>query len=1503
MLNRLRKYISNSQMARQDNAKENKRESDSLAEPSSKETYIERGDRLQEGGKLTEAIDAYRQAIKIAPKSPQAYQKLAQALKQKGRLADAAFYYRLAINLNSLEGENAEETSQQTSSIQRSDKEQFVDLSQFSLTVKPNLSKNKSNEQTTTQQEIEPQKIELSEDSRSQLEAAEVYLQQAQTYRDRGNWTEAIAAGNRAIQIAPSLAKAHKLLGNIMQQMGNYAEALGYYAKAIELQPDLAEVYANLGTIYAQKQDSQKAINYYQKAIALQPDFAGVYRNLGKLWTKLGESEKARECQLQALKLEPDRATAQEHFNLGVELQQQGQFEEAANCYRQAIELNPKFAKSYLNLAEVLEKLGKWQEAGVYYRQVLNLNNTPSGRENPALDSNFVPVKHDKSLSAQPTMLLLPNSDNEGSLVSTNTITPSQQSNVEAAIDYYTKEAISQPESAEIQANLGSLYAQQQQWQKAIACYKKALALQPNLPEVYRNLASVFTQVGKEEEAADCWYETLRLKPNWATEAQYLELAKLLSDRGKFDRAISCYRQAISLKPDLLEAYHLLGDILIQQGKEEEEILLYQQALARNIADWQVYYRLGEVYLTQKKWGEAVERYQKATELKADFWRIWHRLGDALSNLQQWEEAIVAYSQAIKLNNNFSSSYNNLGVILLKLRRWQEAANSFRQAIELKPDFAWSYYNLGEALVALGQWDAAISAYRSALNLKPDLPEVEQKLNIALRARDNSKDALAMAHNSSVDPHSYHKALGIKPNDPGLYVRLANTMTHQSRLNKAIGLYKMALRLQPDYTEAKIQLKLVTERKKRLYKAFQQVQAKPNAYALWLKENLPEPAELDWMPEIVDSLGYKPSIGLILTLDNTPEDLLQATIQSVLDQIYPYWELCIAGDAASEPYIKSLLQNYTDRDNRIKVIFRESNTYLAAAANRALELTTGEFVALIDGQDLLTHDALYEVALLLNKHPEADLIYSDEDKLDDRGYLLDPIFKPDWCPDSLLSRNYIGHLAVYRRNLINRIGGLRSGYEGNTYYDLVLRFTERTNNIFHIPKVLYHRRDERCDIDREEGAKILAEALKRRSLKGKAIPHSKVPGVYTVRYEISEYKLVSIIIPTRNLGDILDRCLQSIFSKSTYPNYEVILIDNGSDEVETLAIFETWEQREPERFKCYRFDMPFNYSQLTNYGVSKAKGDYILLLNNDTEIITSDWIEAMVEQAQRPTIGVVGAILLYPDDTIQHAGVVVGLGGAAGHSHKYYPLDHVGYANQLACVNNYSAVTAACLMCRREVFDRVNGFDETLKVAFNDVDFCLKIKREGYHNICLPHVLLYHHESKSRGFDDTPVKRERYMQEVTDIQQKWRGIIVQDPCYSPNLTKIREDYSIGVKSEIEILEVVLAENEAKLSGFRLDGPQAGQFLEGLTIDGWVIGAQSPASMVEIIYNKEIIQKTEIDLPRPDVAKAYSHIANIEKTGFRALVDINRLPPEIELSVRVVLADGDSALLGKVRLRH
>lgn len=560
-------------------------------------------------------------------------------------------------------------------------------------------------------------------------------------------------------------------------------------------------------------------------------------------------------------------------------------------------------------------------------------------------------------------------------------------------------------------------------------------------------------------------------------------------------------------------------------------------------------------------------------------------------------------------------------------------------------------------------------------------------------------------------------------------------------------------------------------------------------YQKWLKINYPTSASLKKMADAVEMLAYKPVISIIMPVFNTPENFLREAIESVLKQVYPYWELCIADDASPVARVRQVLNEYSAKDSRIKVVFRTENGHISHSSNSALEIATGEFIALLDHDDLLTPDALYEIALLLNKHPEADMVYSDEDKIDDSGKLRDPFFKPDWCPDSLLSRNYICHLGTYRRKIVNEIGGFRPGYEGSQDYDLILRFTEKTNNIFHIPKILYHWRihSESCssEINAKPYAAIAAEkaltdALHRRGKVGRITEAASLIGHYIVRYKISDYKLVSIIIPTRDLGEVLDQCLKSIFEKTVYPNYEVVLIDNGSEEQKTLDIISKWEQQEPKRFRSYRYDIPFNYSKINNYAVKQAKGDYLLFLNNDIEVITPDWIDAMVEQAQRSSIGAVGTLLLYPDNTIQHAGVVLGVGGVAGHSHKNFPANSPGYFDQILTVNNYSALTAACLMCRYEVFQSVGGFEEELTVAFNDIDLCLKFVAQGYRNIYLPHAKLYHHESKSRGYENTPEKQARFRKEIEYMQEKWKYIIDNDPCYNSNLTRNHEDYGIRV---------------------------------------------------------------------------------------------------------------------------
>lgn len=558
-------------------------------------------------------------------------------------------------------------------------------------------------------------------------------------------------------------------------------------------------------------------------------------------------------------------------------------------------------------------------------------------------------------------------------------------------------------------------------------------------------------------------------------------------------------------------------------------------------------------------------------------------------------------------------------------------------------------------------------------------------------------------------------------------------------------------------------------------------------YQKWLTKNYPRKIDLTSMAENIKNLKYKPVISIIMPVYNTPGEFLKEAIDSVLNQVYPYWELCIADDASTKQYIQFLLTEYLDKDKRIKVVFREENGHISLSSNSAIHLATGEYIALLDHDDLLTPHALYEVVKLLNQYPEADMIYSDEDKINQESKLQDPYFKPDWCPDSFLSRMYTCHLGVYRRELVKQIGGFRGGYEGSQDYDLVLRLTEKTDKIFHIPNILYHWRihseSTAQDISTKNYATIAAQkaikdALERRGETGKVIP---IQGGYNnVRYEIKNHDLISIIIPTKNLGNLLNSCLKSIFEKTTYSNYEILVIDNGSTEEKTKQIIELWKIKEPQRFRSEVLDIPFNFSKINNYAVKQTKGKYLLFLNNDTEVINNDWLHAMVEQAQRTNIGAVGALLLYSDNTIQHAGVTAGIGGVANHSHKNYPSEAHGYFNQIQTINNYSAVTAACLMCRREVFEEVGGFEEDLAVAFNDTDLCFKMIDKGYRNICLPHVKLYHYESKSRGYEDTPEKKARFNKEVKYMQSKWKDIIKHDPCYNPNLTREREDFSINV---------------------------------------------------------------------------------------------------------------------------
>lgn len=540
----------------------------------------------------------------------------------------------------------------------------------------------------------------------------------------------------------------------------------------------------------------------------------------------------------------------------------------------------------------------------------------------------------------------------------------------------------------------------------------------------------------------------------------------------------------------------------------------------------------------------------------------------------------------------------------------------------------------------------------------------------------------------------------------------------------------------------------------------------------------------------IEAMREPPAISVLMPVHDTPEEFLRRAIESVRNQLYPHWELCIADDNSTAPHVRPLLEWFAARDARIKLLFREENGHISRASNSALTLATAEWVAFMDHDDELREHALYMVAEEILSHPGSDLIYSDEDKIDDKGQPYEPHFKPDFSLDLLRSYNYICHLAVYRRCLLEELGGLRGGFEGSQDYDLVLRAVERSRpeRIRHIPHVLYHWRSHsnstakscQCkDYALRASRRALREHLERVGIDAELHVVEKAVGYCRVRYPLpATPPMLSVVIPTRNRGGMLRTFVDGILCDTDYSPLEVLILDNDSDEPETVNYLR--DVVADERVRVIPVPGPFNYSAINNAGVRAARGELIALCNNDLQVMDRGWLREMASQAVRPEVGAVGAKLYYADGRIQHAGVILGTCGVAGHSHKYYPRDANGYFSRLKVHQNLSAVTAACLVMRREVFERVGGLNEReLKVAFNDVDFCLRIRQAGYYLVWTPFAELYHLESASRGKEDSPEKQERFRQEINYMRKHWGGTLDNDPYYSPNLTLEHENFFLA----------------------------------------------------------------------------------------------------------------------------
>ena len=536
-------------------------------------------------------------------------------------------------------------------------------------------------------------------------------------------------------------------------------------------------------------------------------------------------------------------------------------------------------------------------------------------------------------------------------------------------------------------------------------------------------------------------------------------------------------------------------------------------------------------------------------------------------------------------------------------------------------------------------------------------------------------------------------------------------------------------------------------------------------------------------------MALHPLISLVMPVYNVKPKWLQAAVDSVTKQSYTNWELCIADDCSTDRDLKHLLHEISRRDERIHVRFLKKNIGIAGASNAALSMAQGQFVGLLDNDDELADGALWEVALEINRHPDIDLIYSDEDKITDKGKRYAPFFKPDFSPDTLRSYNYICHFTVIRRDILKAVGGFRQGFDGSQDYDLFLRITERTKRVAHIPKILYHWRavvgsvgkDGRAKLYAYESAKkALSEHLERLGIQVK-VEDGMFLGSYHLKYTIENQPEIAIIIPSCDKVDLLRQCVDSILQKTTYSQFTIWIVDNNSLEKETFDYYE--ELKDNDRVRVIRYEKEFNFSSLNNFAVQQILADYFLFLNNDTKVITPEWLEELMGPARRSEVGAVGCLLCYGNNTVQHGGVIIGIGGIAGHAHKHFFCDEHGYFGRLHVVQNLSAVTAACMLVHKSVFDEVGGFTEELSHAFNDVDLCLKIREKGYLIIYTPFARLYHYESISRGFENSSGKRERFIRELKYMQERWHDELKKgDPYYNPNLSLQREDFSLKINT-------------------------------------------------------------------------------------------------------------------------
>ena len=574
-------------------------------------------------------------------------------------------------------------------------------------------------------------------------------------------------------------------------------------------------------------------------------------------------------------------------------------------------------------------------------------------------------------------------------------------------------------------------------------------------------------------------------------------------------------------------------------------------------------------------------------------------------------------------------------------------------------------------------------------------------------------------------------------------------------------------------------------------------------YGPWYQAYVPDQETLEAQKK--HKFDYRPLISIAVPAYQTPVEFLKQMIESLISQTYPEWELCIANASPDNEEMQRVLADYSAKDSRVRFCNLKENLGIAENTNRAFSMAKGEFMGLLDHDDLLAPNALYEIVQALQDHPQADALYTDDDKvtteLDEH---FQPHLKPDFNLDLLRSNNYICHFFVVRRSIVEKAGGFRKEFDGAQDYDFIFRCTENAREVLHVPEILYHWRTHKASTADnpaskmyafEAGKRAIEANLERTETKG-VVSHTQDLGFYRVKYPVQGKPLVSVIIPNKDEKETLQTCMEMLNSNTSYQNFEIIIIENNSTTDEIFRYYK--ELSKDPRIHLLRWGKEFNYSAINNFGVAHAKGEYLLFLNNDIKSINPDWMEELLGVCQRPEVGGVGAKLIYPDNTIQHAGCVVGMGGIAGHMFVDMPADRTGYLHKASLLQDMSAVTAACLMMKKEVFEEAGGFTEELAVAFNDVDLCLKVRKNNHLIVYDPYAKLYHMESKTRGAEDSKEKVRRFQTEIEYMRCHWLDILKNgDPYYNKNLSLTKWNYSLKPIPGMETAEMKTGQNKEK----------------------------------------------------------------------------------------------------------